>query len=30
MQVGDIVGLRQPFRPTATSLDCFAYRSLTQ
>ena len=25
MQVGDIVGLRQPFRPTATSLDCFSF-----
>lgn len=25
MQVGDVVGLRRPFRPTATSLDCFSF-----
>ncbi|MEO0406060.1 MAG: hypothetical protein AAF289_01790 [Cyanobacteria bacterium P01_A01_bin.135] len=25
MQVDDIVGLRQPFRPTATSLGCFSF-----
>lgn len=25
MQVDDIVGLRQPFRPTVTSLACFSF-----
>jgi hypothetical protein len=25
MQVGDIVSLRQPFQPTASSLTCFSF-----